>query len=108
LLSARLWRSAGNYDRALKCLEKAEKVARELKDEKFFTASFHIHTRSSVKVPANRPGIAQSRLAHAKTRKTLALQFPGICPCDHNRDLPEAEKLIRESRGRGTGKYSLS
>ena len=46
--AARLWRSAGNYDRALKCLEKAEKVARELKDEKF-SASFHTSYTLSVK-----------------------------------------------------------
>ncbi len=99
LLSARLWRSAGNYDRALKCLEKAEKVARELKDEKFFTASFHtsyaLICESAGKIDQ---AIAQSRLAHAKNPEAPSLcNFLGYVLADHNRDLPEAEKLIEKA-----------
>ncbi|HPY91282.1 MAG TPA: tetratricopeptide repeat protein, partial [Lentisphaeria bacterium] len=99
LLSARLWRAAGNFDRALKSLETAEKVARELKDEDFFTASFHtsyaLICESAGKIDQ---AIAQSRLAHAKNPDDPSLcNFLGYVLADHNRDLPEAEKLIEKA-----------
>lgn len=99
LLSAQLWRAAGNLDRALSCLDTAEKVARELNDDGFFTASFHtsyaLTCESAGKIDQ---AIAQSRLAHAKKPDDPSTcNFLGYVLADHNRDLPEAEKLILQA-----------
>ncbi len=99
LLSAQLWRVAGKYDQAISSLETAEKVARQLKDEDFFTASFHT-TYALVCESAGKidQAIAQSRLAHAKNPgDPSACNFLGYVLADHNRDLPEAEKLILQA-----------
>ncbi len=99
LLSAQLWRVAGNFDRALNCLETAEKVARELKDENFFTAGFHTSYALICESAGNiDQAIAQSRLAHAKKPDDPSTcNFLGYVLADHNRDLPEAEQLIAKA-----------
>jgi tetratricopeptide (TPR) repeat protein len=95
-LVAHLYRAAGQSDRALEELQKAEEAARVSRDQAFFTVDLYLFAGTlceELKRPDQAIEYARQALALAPDDAS-ACNFLGFILADHGQSLDEAEKLI--------------